>query len=171
MSTQLAEENRHGTGFPELTVLGKRLELLRIGQGLSKQALARLAGTSRQQLWRVMTGKSELTTALCHRLAEVLQVDARALRDPTYPLDGIMSAGQSPGRVPTAEVIVAADLARYVADPAFVLRTLATLPADPAGQRLKRELLNCIEDVARGEGLRLAPSFFEIRGKVINGEL
>ena len=42
--------------------------------------LARGAATSRQQLWRVMTGKSELTGTLGQRLAEILQVDARALR-------------------------------------------------------------------------------------------
>ena len=81
MSTENAEEIPEGAGFPELTALGKRIELLRIERGLSKQRLARAAGTSRQQLWRVMTGKSELTVALCHRLAEVLQVDSRSLRD------------------------------------------------------------------------------------------
>src|SRR5688500_83384 len=69
-------------GGPELSLLGKRIELLRIDRGLSKQSLARRAGTSRQQLWRVMTGKSELTSSLCLRLAEVLQLDPRALRDP-----------------------------------------------------------------------------------------
>src|SRR4051794_19204167 len=64
------------SGFPELTVLGKRIEMLRIERGLSKQYLARYAGTSRQQLWRVMTGKSELTGALRSRLADALNVAA-----------------------------------------------------------------------------------------------
>src|SRR5436189_4762823 len=64
------------SGFPELTVLGKRIEMLRIDRGLSKQYLARYAGTSRQQLWRVMTGKSELTGALRVRLADALNVAA-----------------------------------------------------------------------------------------------
>ena len=62
------------SGFPELTNLGKRIEMLRIERGLSKQYLARYAGTSRQQLWRVMTGKSELTGALRSRLADALNV-------------------------------------------------------------------------------------------------
>src|SRR5919202_5054864 len=65
--------------FLELTAMGKQIEMLRIQRGLSKQHLARYAGTSRQQLWRVMTGKSELTSSLRHRLAEVLHVDAHAL--------------------------------------------------------------------------------------------
>src|SRR3954471_16758760 len=66
-------------GAAELTLLGKRLEILRIERGLSKQYLARYAGTSRQQLWRVMTGKSELTSALRQRLADALVVEAGAL--------------------------------------------------------------------------------------------
>lgn len=61
-------------GTPELTALGKRLEILRIERGVSKQRLARHAGTSRQQLWRVMTGKSELTSSLRDRLASALAV-------------------------------------------------------------------------------------------------
>ena len=64
---------------PRLSPLGKRIELLRVDRGLSKQYLARSAGTSRQQLWRVMTGKSELTGTLCQRLATVLDVDSRTL--------------------------------------------------------------------------------------------
>ena len=52
-------DNSLPAGAPELTELGKRIEKLRIDRGLSKQHLARHAGTSRQQLWRVMTGKSE----------------------------------------------------------------------------------------------------------------
>src|SRR5688500_1948439 len=79
MSTEMSDDSAAATGFPELTGLGTQLEMLRIGRGLSKQSLARQAGTSRQQLWRVMTGKSELTSSLRGRLAEVLQVDSRAL--------------------------------------------------------------------------------------------
>src|SRR3982751_4307642 len=66
-------------GAPELTQLGKRLEILRIERGVSKQHLARHAGTSRQQLWRVMTGKSELTSSLRDRLAFALSVEPAAL--------------------------------------------------------------------------------------------
>ena len=153
-------------GAPELTGLGKRLELLRIERGLSKQLLARLAGTSRQQLWRVMTGKSELTTALCQRLAEVLQVDARVLRDwcgganmRFYP-DG--TAGD-PVPPPTLEA--------YASDVTSLVATLQTLPDGEAGRRLKREFLNCVEVVASDAGLRLSSAFFELRGRVINGEL
>src|SRR3954471_2168503 len=79
MSTSSPKPDPEAVGFPELTTLGKRIEVLRIGRGLSKQHLARFAGTSRQQLWRVMSGKSELTDALRQRLAVALQVDSTAL--------------------------------------------------------------------------------------------
>src|SRR3954464_9241763 len=64
---------------PELTELGKRIEILRIDRGISKQHLARFAETSRQQLWRVMTGKSELTFALRSRIAEALKIQPSEL--------------------------------------------------------------------------------------------
>ena len=62
-----------------LSALRMRLEMLRLARGPSKQQLAQSAGTSRQQLWRVMTGKSELTSSLCVRLASVLDVASRTL--------------------------------------------------------------------------------------------
>src|SRR3954462_9824350 len=68
MSTEVLSDSLLPEGAPELTQLGKRLEILRIERGVSKQHLARYAGTSRQQLWRVMTGKSELTSSLKERL-------------------------------------------------------------------------------------------------------
>ena len=153
-------------GAPELTALGKRLELLRIERGLSKQLLARLAGTSRQQLWRVMTGKSELTSGLCQRLAEVLQVDARVLRD---WCGGANMRFYPDGRA--ADPPPPLTLEAYVLDAASLVATLQTLPGGDAGRRLKREFLNCVEVVAADAGLRLSPAFFELRGRVINGEL
>ena len=168
MSTEKAEQIPEVGGFPELTPLGKRIEMLRIERGLSKQRLARDAGTSRQQLWRVMTGKSELTSSFSHRLAEVLQVDSRHLRD------GRPSGGAGPvaePAPPTPATRAPFDLATYVADSGLLLRTLATLPTGTPGARLKRELLNCVEDVARESAVRLPGSFFELRGSVINGEV
>ena len=169
MSTEDAEEIPQGGGFPELTQLGKRIELLRIERGLSKQHLARAAGTSRQQLWRVMTGKSELTSALCQRLADVLQADSRTLRNggPSSPNGN----GAGPNAGVGGGVRTPPDLTAYVCDSELLLRTLATLPGDESGRRLKRELLNCVEDVARDAEVRLPNSFFELRGRVINGEL
>jgi len=171
MSTELTEEIPHGNGFPELTSLGKRIELLRIERGLSKQHLARAAGTSRQQLWRVMTGKSELTSALCHRLAEVLQADSRALRDGRGVSVSLGCAVPETATEAAQTPALPLDLAGYVADPMLVVRTLSTLPNGEPGSRLKRELLNCVEDVAREADVRLPASFFDLRGRVINGEL
>src|SRR5215208_1236935 len=79
MSTETLLDSLLPEGAPELTLLGKRLEILRIERGISKQYLARHAGTSRQQLWRVMTGKSELTSSLKERLAGALSVDPSML--------------------------------------------------------------------------------------------
>src|SRR4249919_3882307 len=79
MSTQVVSNLDTGEGAPELTDLGKRLEILRIERGVSKQRLARHAGTSRQQLWRVMTGKSELTSSLRERLATALAIEPATL--------------------------------------------------------------------------------------------
>ena len=174
-------------GVPELTALGRRLEMLRIERGLSKQGLARRADTSRQQLWRVMTGKSELTTSLCQRLADVLGIDSRVLRNPDAMTAPIADAGTAtlagfgngvagelgrmrrggraahPGHAPT--------VAEYLADPRWIARTLATCPGGPEGRLLKRRLLDGLEDAAREAGVRLPPSFFTVRGRVVNGEL
>src|SRR5215211_9264884 len=79
MSTEVLLDSALPEGAPELTSLGKRLEFLRIERGISKQHLARHAGTSRQQLWRVMTGKSDLTSSLKERLAGALSVDPSVL--------------------------------------------------------------------------------------------
>src|SRR5919199_3925878 len=115
--------------FLELTAMGKQIEMLRIQRGLSKQHLARYAGTSRQQLWRVMTGKSELTSSLRQRLAEVLQVDANAL-------GAVLSspANTFTTSAPLAPVVAdqvdstAVDFATFVADPRRLRLTLRLLP-------------------------------------------
>src|SRR4030095_9568806 len=79
MSTEMLLDSDLPEGAPELTSLGKRLEILRIERGISKQRLARHPCTSRQQSWRVMTGKSELTSSLKERLAGALSVDPSLL--------------------------------------------------------------------------------------------
>ena len=183
MSTTADPMRTTPAGVPELTALGRQLEMLRVERGLSKQGLARGAGTSRQQLWRVMTGKSELTTALCQRLAEVLGIDARVLRNPDayaraigdaaaisvdeleHTLTGRPRRGAAPraDRTPT--------VAEYLADPRWIARTLSTCPGGEEGRVLKRRLLDGLEDAAREAGVRLPPSFFSVRGRVVNGEL
>ena len=42
--------------------------------------------------------------------------------------------------------------------------------AGPAGRRLKRALLNALEECAAERGVRLVPEFFALRGRVINDE-
>src|SRR5207249_10668404 len=108
--------NSEQLGGAELTPLGQRIELLRIGRGLRSQHLARFAGTSRQQLWRVMTGKSDLTEALRQRLAQALEVEASALT--TAP------AGASIGPSAWAQsgsgtAVIGISLETYLAAPAL----------------------------------------------------
>lgn len=151
------------SGFPELTDLGKRIEMLRIERGLSKQFLARFAGTSRQQLWRVMTGKSELTDALRSRLADALSVnplefDIHVSRNTVSAMNPI--GGSSLLQFPT-----------YLADPAAIARTLSTMPAGDSGRSLKRRLLDALEDAALEAGVALDARFFDLRRRVLSGEL
>ena len=134
-------------GFPELTALGKRLEILRIERGVSKQRLARHAGTSRQQLWRVMTGKSELTSSLCERLALALAVEPRTLTSEPVSTSA-RSALVSQSSVPLALPVNAPTVSDYLMDAGHLAATLRTLPSGDGGRRLKRALLNAVEDLA-----------------------
>jgi transcriptional regulator with XRE-family HTH domain len=152
-------------GFPELTPLGKQIEVLRIGRGLSKQRLARFAGTSRQQLWRVMTGKSELTDALRQRLAEALRVDSSALSEPR--IGGADRHGGS-GAAPRS---IGVSLETYVATPELAERTLRSLPNGEVGRELKRMILTAIEDVAIERHIALPIEFFDLRRRVLADEL
>jgi transcriptional regulator with XRE-family HTH domain len=174
MSTDFARESALPEGAPELTSLGKRLEILRIERGISKQHLARHAGTSRQQLWRVMTGKSELTSSLKERLAGALSVDPSVLsaaagssRSHTF---GLVANVRSPFSAPAGESRVPG-IADYLDDSAHLAATLRTLPAGDSGRRLKRALLNALEDLAVEAAQPLPSDFSEIRRRVLAGEL
>ena len=158
---EVADQHSDVAGAPELTELGKRIEMLRIDRGISKQYLARFADTSRQQLWRVMTGKSELTLALRSRIAEALNVQPAELdgRWPTTRSTTLLAAG--PVR----------DFAAYIGNSAAIAETLATLPAGDAGRLLKRGLLDALEDLAIAQGRTLDSAFFELRRRVLAGQL
>ena len=164
MSTQALFDSALPDGVPELTTLGKRLEILRIERGISKQHLARYAGTSRQQLWRVMTGKSELTSSLRERLAFALSVESHALYNKDDARDtASTSAAWAFTTAPT--------LNDYLANPGLLVATLHTLPSGDGGRRLKRALLNALEDLAV-EGSHVLPlDYSEIRRQVLAGEL
>jgi transcriptional regulator with XRE-family HTH domain len=154
-------------GAPEFTELGKRIETIRVERGLSKQHLARFAGTSRQQLWRVMTGKCELTTALKLRLADALQV-------PTLELDGSGAPARAATRSGTLVSVAPSappDIASYLRDRRAIARTLATMPAGDDGRALKRRLLDALEDLALAHGHPLDSRFFDLRRRVIAGQL
>ena len=162
-------------GAPELTSLGKRLEILRIERGISKQHLARHAGTSRQQLWRVMTGKSELTSSLKERLAGALSVEPSVLTATPGPSAtqtyGLTAAVTPAFVVGAANAAVAPTIAAYLADSAHLVATFRSLPDGDAGRRLKRALLNALEDLAVEAGHALPVDYSEIRRRVLAGDL
>lgn len=154
-------------GAPRLSSLGKRIEMLRVDRGLSKQALARSSGTSRQQLWRVMTGKADLTGPLSQRLATVLDVDSRTLStstmgegDAEVPLGGLTPWSPSPDT-----------LSDYLGSPSHVTRTLRSFPSGDDGIALRTAVLNAIEERARARGIRIPDWLLQLRGSVLNGEL
>jgi len=165
MSIRTGAADADLAGFPGLTPLGKQIEVLRIGRGFSKQRLARTAGTSRQQLWRVMTGKSELTDALRQRLAEALRVDSSTLSEP--PIGGTRQhAGAG-----VASRAIGVSLETYVATPELAERTLRSLPNGDVGRELKRMILTAIEDVAIERRIALPMEFFDLRRRVLSDEL
>jgi len=170
MSTNADTPDLEPAGFPELTRLGKRLEMLRIERGLSKQQLARFAGTSRQQLWRVMTGKSDLTAGLRQRLADTLRVDTTALAGS----ESIWTAATrtlADSQPVTLALDAEVPLEEFVADAARIERAVRSLPCGDSGRELKRALLNALEDQAVRYRLRLDAFFFDVRRRVLSGEL
>ena len=172
MSTETLLDSALPEGAPELTSLGKRLEILRIERGISKQHLARYAGTSRQQLWRVMTGKSELTSSLKERLAGALSVDPSMLTAASAPSKTFgLTASVTSTLVGAANVVIAPTISDYLGDSAHLGATLRTLPEGDAGRRLKRALLNALEDLAVDSASSLPADFPEIRRRVLAGEL
>jgi transcriptional regulator with XRE-family HTH domain len=183
MSTDRDDEELTAAGVPELTPLGRRIEHLRLERRMSKRILAHRAGTSRQQLWRVMTGKSELTSSLCARLAEALEVDSRSLRDAGSPLysdfrgdNGVRpGAGHAPS--PDAKPVLASaeprlcrTLEEYISGPSGLERTFETLPMTDDGRRLKRVLLDAIEDIAIDRSIRLPQAIFDLRRAIVNDD-
>jgi len=181
MSTNHDGRELDAIGVPELTVLGKRIELLRIERRMSKGVLAQRAGTSRQQLWRVMTGKSELTSSLCARLADVLEIDSRLLRDvghePARNVLGMTANGD--GTIRLFDVGARPGngvdnpfqtLEAYASTAEGLERTFDTIPATDDGRRLKRALLDAVEEIAVARSIKLPPTFFDLRRRIVNDE-
>jgi transcriptional regulator with XRE-family HTH domain len=176
MSTDLEDEHLDSVGVPELTALGKRIEMLRIERRMSKRVLAQRAGTSRQQLWRVMTGKSELTSSLCARLSEVLETDSRSLRDSTIASDSSASGyANQPWRrgddaFASGDGKLCQTLEEYVTATHGLERTLQTLPLTRDGRHLRRALLDAVEDIAMSRSLKLPQSVFDLRRSAVNDD-
>jgi transcriptional regulator with XRE-family HTH domain len=165
MAPDVARHPFEDEASADLTALGKHLEILRIQRGLSKQGLARTAGTSRQQLWRVMTGKSELTSSLKQRLAGALAVEPTVLASSTSSHADSTYSFYSPAPTPALTMV------DYLVDLQHLTTTLRTLPTGDGGRRMKRALLTAIEDFAAETGQALPVDFSEIHRRVLAGEL
>ena len=170
MATDAVPDSIGAETSAELTQLGKRLEILRIERGLSKQKLARHAGTSRQQLWRVMTGKSELTNSLRERLALALAVESAVI---TTGVAGASHVSVFSASTTSIATVIAGPIAitEYLTDPQCLVTTLRTLPVGDGGRRIKRALLNALEDLAVETGHALPIDYSEIHRRVLAGEL
>ena len=59
----------------------------------------------------------------------------------------------------------------YLEDPQLLAATLRTLPTGDSGRRLKRALLNTLEDLAVEAAQALPLDYSEIRRRVLAGEL
>jgi len=81
-------------------------------------------------------------------------------------LDGHASATATTTNGSSADLFAA-----YLADAAAVAETLSTIPAGADGRRVKRRLLDALEDEAIARGLHLDPAFFDLRRRVLAGEL
>ena len=171
MSTEVVGDSLFAEGVPELTQLGKKLEILRIERGVSKQRLARHAGTSRQQLWRVMTGKSELTSSLRDRLATALSVEPGSLAGVNRLADANVAAFGTNFGFPAALPASAPTVSEYLIDARHLAASIRTLPSGDGGRRLKRALLNAVEDLAVEAGQALPLDYSEIRRRVLAGDL
>jgi hypothetical protein len=116
-----------------------------------------------------MTGKSELTSSLKERLAGALSVD------PSMLSAGVRPSSQTFGLTPsiTSKLVgpAAATIVDYLTDSTHLIATLGTLPEGDAGRRLKRALLNALEDLAVDAAQPLPSDFSEIRRRVLAGEL
>jgi hypothetical protein len=77
------------------------------------------------------------------------------------------SAFGFPPALPAASVPVS----QYLIEAQHLAATIRTLPSGDGGRRLKRALLNAVEDLAVEAGQSLPLDYSEIRRRVLAGEL
>jgi hypothetical protein len=58
----------------------------------------------------------------------------------------------------------------FISAPDGLARTLGTLPNTEDGRRLKRMLLDAIEDIAIARALKLPQAIFDLRRSVVNAD-
>lgn len=156
-----------------LTELGQRIEDLRRAAGLNTQGLARKAAMSRQHLWRISTGRTDVETGDVVRIARALGVAPSELLpdlgagqwEPETDRD---AAAAGSGDEPTP---AGRELEAFMSNMERIVHLLSNSSGGDITQAVKIGLLNGIEQVARETGNKLPPEYGEIRRRVINGEL
>jgi hypothetical protein len=142
----------------ELSEAGRIIDAHRTRRRLTKGALARSVGISRQQLWRVMTGKSALVPSLRDRLVRVLGAEELATTS-MIPARPANESTVGSGRDPRSS----SELMRYLRDPAAIARTLDTLPGGSEGRWLYRAVFDVIEEMAAIAGIELSADALRLR--------
>ena len=122
------------------------------------------------------------------RLAEVLEVDSRLLRDTTLnvvdgaaryatrPTPQARGSGHPGGPNLRLHPAIPPDgpflgtLEEFISAPQGLTRTLETLPHTEDGRRIKRILLDAIEDIAIARALKLPQTIFDLRRAVVNAD-
>lgn len=127
---------------------GARIEWLRLRSGISRQQLADRCGLSRQQLWRVVRGRSALTGDVTRRIAAALDVSPREIVGTTSRRPALRR--RATGRAGAA---APSDLASYLASPAALAATFATLPACADGRAMRSAFAAAIAAAAVRAGL------------------
>lgn len=131
---QTHEEGRVAVNQPPLTV-GERIELRRRRLGLSRRAVAQLAGRSEEWLRQIEHGNKLDSIEMLRRLAEVLRID-----DPVE-LIGWVPADRASGRGPSLALV---PLNRAIMDhPSTRGLTRPTSPTAPEPARLRAVLDDC----------------------------
>ena len=133
--------------------------------GLQRQGVAKRIGISRVQLWRALHEAVELSHEQLAQLETVLDVPQGAL--------GSTPTGQWEPEPPGEgeEAPSETELGEFVSNMDRIVRTLRTMPSGPVGKPIKIAVLNATEQAAAETGAMLPREYYDIRRRVLAGEL
>lgn len=148
-----------------LTPAGTIVERLRGERELTQEELARAIGVTRQHYSRVIKGQADLKLREWRQLADTLGVDLGTILQDTGGQWEPDPAGE--GEEAPSET----ELGEFVSNMDRIVRTLRTLPGGALGKPIKVAVLNAAEQSAAETGATLPLEYYDIRRKVLAGEL